>query len=134
MKLQSASAIPRGLTGACPSFIRALSEGDLDSATACFARKGCLITPDATAIEGRDSIRPVLAQMIARQTKVLVEASYSLTGGGVVLARERWRIRVGEPDGGPIDQILDATLVLHWIEDTWKLAIAAPWGWSASGF
>lgn len=50
MKLDSASIVPRGTTGACPSFTQALSRGDLDSAAACFARDGCLITPDATAV------------------------------------------------------------------------------------
>lgn len=133
MKLQNASVLPRGVPGAFPSFTHALGRGDLDSAAACFARNGCLITPDATAVHGRDSVRPVLAQMIARQTMVLVETSNSLRGEGVVLVRERWRIRAGNCEGVPIEQSLNAILVLQRIEDAWKLAIAAPWGWGATG-
>jgi ketosteroid isomerase-like protein len=132
MKLQNASVVPRGVPGACPAFAPALSRGDLDAAAACFARNGCLITPDLTAVHGRDSVRPVLAQMIARRTLVLVETSSSLKGGGVVVARERWRVRGGELEGVPILQTLHAILVLRWIEDSWKLAIAAPWGWGAA--
>lgn len=132
MKLQSASVVPRGVPGACPSFAQALNRGDLDSATACFARNGCLITPDATAVQGRESVRPVLAQLVVQRTKVLVETSNSIRGGEVVLARERWRIRAGEPEGMPIEQTLNAVLVLRWIEDSWKLEIAAPWGWRAT--
>jgi ketosteroid isomerase-like protein len=132
MKLQSASVAPRGLAGACPSFAQALSRGDLDSATACFARNGCLITPDATAVQGRERVRPVLAQMVVRRTKILVEASNSIRGDEVVLTRERWRVRAGEPEGMPTEQTLDAVLVLRWIEGSWKLEIAAPWGWRAT--
>lgn len=133
MKLESASVLPHGPTGVCPSFARALSRGDIDAAAACFARDGCLLTPDATAIHGRDSVRQVLAQMVARRTRVLVEASNSIRGGEVVFARERWRVRAGELEGTPLEQVLDAILVLHWIEGNWKLAIAAPWGWGAAG-
>lgn len=132
MKLESASVAPRVTAGVFPSFAHALNRGDLDAVAACFARNGCLITPDATAVQGRDSVRPVLTQMVAREMKVLVEASNSLRGGEVVLARERWRIRVGELEGVPVEQTHSAILVLRRIEDAWKLAIAAPWGWRAT--
>lgn len=133
MKLKSASAPPRFSSSVCPSFVRALNQGDLGSAAACFARDGCLITPDATAIHGRDSIRPVLAQMVAGGTRIRVEASNSIRAGRLVLARERWLTRTGEVEGLPIEQILGATLVARQIEGAWKLTIAAPWGWGSPG-
>jgi ketosteroid isomerase-like protein len=132
MKLQSARAAPHSVPGVCLPFARALNGGDLDAAAACFARDGCLITPDATAIHGRESVRALLAQMVARRTKVLVEASGSIRGGEVILARERWRVRAGELEGSPIEQILSAVLILRRVEGAWKLAIAAPWGWDAA--
>lgn len=134
MKLRSATIAPRGAPGVCPSFALALNRGDIDSAASCFARNGCLITPDATAINGRESIRVVLAQMVARRTLVLVEASNSIEGGGAILARERWRIRAGEHDGTPLEQTFGAVLVLRQVEGAWKLAIAAPWGWGGTCF
>jgi ketosteroid isomerase-like protein len=133
MKLENAKATPRTPGGACPSFARALNGGDLNAAAACFARDGCLVTPDATAVHGRDGVRSVLAQMVTRQTKILVEESNAIRAGEVAFVRERWRIRAGEPEGASIEQILSAVLILRRIEGAWKLAIAAPWGWAAAG-
>lgn len=108
---------------------RALSLRDLASATACFARDGCLITPDATAIHGRDRIRPVLAQLVARHTEIEVELSSALHGGGVVLANERWKVRSGGIDRPQVTQTWNPTLVLRQTGEDWRLAVAAPWGW-----
>jgi ketosteroid isomerase-like protein len=115
--------------GSCPSFVRALSGGDPDAAAACFARDGCLITPDATAIHGREMIRPLLGQMVLRGTRINVETSTAIWAGEVILARERWRVGTRQAPAGRLEQILDPILVLRRIEAEWKLAIAAPWGW-----
>ncbi len=129
MKVPSAAVEPPRHPRACLPFVQAISLGDLDSATACFARDGCLITPDATAVHGRDRIRPLLAQLVARRMEIRVELSNVVRAGDVVFARERWRVRSGGGEAPQIEQTLDATLVLHRIEAEWKLAIAAPWGW-----
>ena len=130
MKLVSATLDPPHLVRACLPFVQALSLGDLDSATACFARDGCLITPDATSVHGRDRIRPLLAQLVARRTEIKVEFSNVVGAGGVVLAHERWKVRSGGVESPRIEQSLNATLVLRRVEAEWKLAIAAPWGWA----
>jgi ketosteroid isomerase-like protein len=129
MKLTKASAVPRVPVGVCPGFVRALSNGDLEHAAASFARQGCLVTPDATAIHGRERIRPLLSQMIDRQMQISVELSSMIGGGEVVLARERWNVQAGERSGPDFEQTLNPLLVLQRIEGAWKLAIAAPWGW-----
>jgi uncharacterized protein (TIGR02246 family) len=108
------------------AFASALSEGDLERAAACFTRDGCLITPDGTAVHGRDRIRSVLTQMVIRRTQIDVELSSSITAGEVMLVRERWRLRAGE-DGAQLEQTLYPTLVLRQIEGAWKLAVAEPW-------
>lgn len=115
--------------GAHLSFPRAVSAGDLDAAASCFARDGCLITPDATAIHGRESIRRLLAQMIVRHTEIEVELSTAVDAGEVVLIHQRWRIRSGEQGDGRPPQVTDAVLVLRRVEGSWKLSIAAPWGY-----
>jgi ketosteroid isomerase-like protein len=120
---------PSTPAGACPSFTGALNRGDLQSAIACFARDACLITPDATAIHGRDRIRPLLGQMVIRQTEITVESSSTIGAGEVILAQERWRVRAGQPEPARVEQSLDATLVLGLVEAEWKLTIVAPWGW-----
>ena len=107
--------------------MQALNGGDLDAATACFARDGCLITPDATAVHSREHIRPLLAQLVARRTEIEVEFSNLVGAGEVVLASERWRVRSGVEGAPQIEQTLDPTLVCRRIEGEWKLgAIAAP--------
>lgn len=111
------------------SFALGLTSGDLELAAGCFARDGCLITPDATAIHGRDRIRPVLAQLIAARIEIEVELSSAVGGGDVAITSERWRVRLGV-SGERVVQTIHPTLVLRRIDSAWKLAIAAPWGWA----
>lgn len=106
-----------------------MSAGELEAAAQCFARDGCLITPDATAIHGRESIRRVLAQMIVRRTEIEVELTSAVGAGEVVLIHQRWRIRSGEQTDGRFEQIADAILIVRRVEGAWKLSIAAPWGY-----
>jgi ketosteroid isomerase-like protein len=129
MKLRSASPLPRNSTWVCPLFAQALNAGELDVAAACFARDGCLITADATAIYGRERIREVLAQMIGRRTEIRVELSSAVGVGEVVLMHQRWCIGSGERGGERFEQVSDAVLVVRQIEGSWKLSIAAPWGY-----
>jgi uncharacterized protein (TIGR02246 family) len=109
-------------------FAAALNSGDLDVATACFARDACLITPGATAIHGRGEIRSLLAQMIARGSQIEVRFSTVLLAGEVALARQRWTIGSEGAEGARYAQDVSPTLVLRQLDDDWKLAIAMPWG------
>ena len=106
----------------------ALNAGELEAAAACFARDACLITPNATAIHGREEIRLLLAQMIARSSQIEVALSTVLHAGEVALARQRWTIRSQGAEGDCYTQELNPTLVLRRLEANWKLAIAMPWG------
>jgi len=131
MNMENATAAPRApiRDAASRPFVNALSRGDLEGASACFARHGCLITPDATAVHGRDRIRPLLAQLIASGTRIEVEQSSAVAAGDVVVVRERWRLSSGGVEGTRIEQALTATLAISRVEDEWKLAVVAPWGW-----
>jgi ketosteroid isomerase-like protein len=108
-----------------------LSGGKLDLAAACFARDGCLLTPDGTAIHERRHIRPLLAQMIARRIRIEVELSHILLGGDAAFARERWLLSAAGADGSRFEQRTEPALVLRRAEGEWKLAIAAIWGWGS---
>ena len=110
------------------SFAVALGAGDLDVATACFARDGCLITPDATTVRGRASIRPVLAQLILVRTEIAIQLSSVLVVAEAALLRGRLAIRSNGADGARFERITSPILVAHQIEAQWKLQIAAPWG------
>ncbi|HEX8754239.1 MAG TPA: nuclear transport factor 2 family protein [Solirubrobacterales bacterium] len=107
--------------------VDAVNRGDADGASACFTRDGCLITPDATAVHERDRIRPVLSQLISRRAEIEVDLSSVLRAGSVALAYERWQVRSPGLDGSGVEQTLNPTLVLHRLDDDWKLALAALW-------
>jgi ketosteroid isomerase-like protein len=127
MDLLSAPADRRMACLSLPTFIGA---GNLEAATACFARDACLVTQDATAIHDREHIRPLLAQLIARRTRIAVEQSNVLRTGDVALARERWTIAIDAAEGARFEQTCSPTLILRCIEERWKLALVAPWGWA----
>jgi uncharacterized protein (TIGR02246 family) len=107
----------------------AINRSDLEGAASCFAKDACLLTPDATAIRGREEIRPILAQLIARGTRIDVQAASVLEGGEVALGSERWVIRSAAAEGTVFEQSVRPVMVIRRVEGTWKLAVAALWGW-----
>lgn len=127
MNIQNATPAPNPI-GSRLSFADALNAGDLERACACFARDGCLLTPDGTAIHGRERIRDVLLQMVIRRTEIEVELSSTIDAGAVTLASERWKIRSGETDKRRLVQSSNAILILCLVEGEWKLSLLAPWG------
>lgn len=123
-------ATPAPTRMACLSLARLLSTGNLEGAASCFARDSCLLTPDATAIHDRRHIRPVLAQLIARRSLIEVVHSNVIVAGAVAFARERWSITASGTAGTPFEQSCEPTLVLRELEGSWKISIAALWGWA----
>ncbi len=116
---------------ACLSLAQLLSAGNLEGAAACFARDSCLLTPDATAIHDREHIRPVLAQLIARRARIEVAHSNVIVAGDVAFVRERWLVNASGAAGSRFEQACDPSLVLRELEGSWKIAIAALWGWGS---
>jgi ketosteroid isomerase-like protein len=116
----------------CLLFPALLNTAKLDGALACFGKEACLLTQDATAIHGRERIRPILAQLIARRAQIIVEMSNVLVAGDVAMAREHWRIGIDGVEGARFEQSCDPGLILHRIEGLWKLALLAPWGWGGT--
>jgi ketosteroid isomerase-like protein len=110
-------------------FLAAINGSDLESATYWFARDACLLTPDATAVRGRHEIRPILRQLIAAESQIEVRERSVITAGHVALGLERWSVASKGATGGagPFVRDLTPTLVLRWLEGTWKLAVAMPW-------
>jgi uncharacterized protein (TIGR02246 family) len=112
-----------------PALATALSSGDLEAATACFARDGCLLTADATTIRGREDIRAVLRQLISMSADVQVEQRALLVSGEIALAAEHWTTRFLAYSGATYARSRSTSTVLRRVEGIWKLQIAAPWGW-----
>jgi ketosteroid isomerase-like protein len=91
-----------------------------------------MLTQDATAIHTRERIRPVLAQLIARHTRIEVEQCCVLAAGDIALATERWTIALDGAEDSRFEQFCTPTLILHRIEERWKLGVVAPWGWGSA--
>jgi ketosteroid isomerase-like protein len=109
------------------AFAASISRGDLDGAAYCFAKDACLVTPDATAVRGREEIRPILHQLIALESRIEVQASSVLAAGEVALGTERWALTSHGSEGDSFTRALTPLLVLRQLEDVWKLAVALPW-------
>jgi ketosteroid isomerase-like protein len=112
------------------AFATSITRGDLDAAAYCFAKDACLVTPDATAVRGRDEIRPILHQLIVLGSRIDVQESSVLLAGEVAFGSERWVVTSPGSEGGPFTRALTPLLVLRQLEDVWKLAVALPW-WRA---
>jgi ketosteroid isomerase-like protein len=105
-----------------------ISRGDLDAAAHCFAKDACLLTPDATAVRGREEIKPILHQLIVARSQIEVQDSSIVLAGVVALCNERWQVTSAGSEGAPFTRTLTPTMVMREIEGAWKLAVAMPWG------
>ncbi|MGN6557965.1 MAG: YybH family protein [Solirubrobacterales bacterium] len=124
MRVLSTDASPQESTRA---LAESISRGDLEAAARCFAKDACLVTPDATAVKGREEIRPILRQLIASGSQIEVQESSVVLAGEVALGTERWVITTPSSEGRPFTRSLTPTMVLRRLEGVWKLAVAIPW-------
>lgn len=108
-------------------FADSINRSDLDAATNCFAKDACLLTPDATAIRGREEIRPILHQLIVIGARIEVQESSVVRAGEVALGTERWAFTSPGTEDIPFTRTLSPTLVMRRLEGVWKLAVAMPW-------
>jgi ketosteroid isomerase-like protein len=124
MAVIASARTPRESTRALAA---AISRGDLDAGARCFAKDACLLTPDATAVRGREEIKPILHQLIVAGSQIEVQDSSIVLAGEVALGSERWVVTSVGTEGSPFTRTLTPTVVLRQIEDAWKVAVAMPW-------
>ena len=125
-------SIPTETPPTVATLIAAINAGQLALAADCFARDACLLTPDATAIRGREEIRRILAQLIDLRTRIELLESNVLSGADVATLIQRWRIISPGVGSRAFVQETRPLLALRRLERNWKLAIAAPWGWRSA--
>lgn len=125
MAVLEGARTPRESTRALAASI---SRGDLDAAAHCFTKDACLITPDSTAVRGREEIKPILHQLIVAGSQIEVQESSIVIAGEVALGTERWQVTSAGSEGTPFTRALTPTMVLRQLEGAWKLAVAMPWG------
>jgi len=124
MAVIAGARTPRESTRALAASI---TRGDLDAAAHCFAKDACLLTPDATAVRGREEIKPILHQLIVAGSQIEVQDSSIVLAGDVALGSERWIVASAGSEGSPFTRTLTPTVVLRQIEEVWKVAVAMPW-------
>src|SRR3954471_5133220 len=110
MAVLSGAKTPQESTRA---FALSISRGDLDAAAYCFAKDACLVTPDATAVRGRDEIRPILHQLILLESQIEVQESSIFAGGEVALGTESWVVTSLGSEGAPFTRSLTPMVVLQ---------------------
>jgi len=124
MAVIAGARTPRESTRALAASI---SRGDLDAAAHCFTKDACLLTPDATAVRGREEIKSILHQLIVAGSQIEVQESSIVLAGEVALGSERWLVSSPGSDGSRFNRTLTPTMVLRQLEGVWKLAVAMPW-------
>jgi ketosteroid isomerase-like protein len=124
MAVLSGATSPQESTRA---FAQSITAGNLEAAAYTFAKDACLVTPDATAVRGREEIRPILHQLIASGTQIEVQESSIVLAGEVALGTERWLLSVPASEGELLTRTLTPTIVLRQVEGVWKIAVAMPW-------
>lgn len=125
MAVIEGASTPRESTRALAASI---SRGDLDGAAHCFAKDACLLTPDATAVRGRQEIRTILHQLIVARSQIEVQESSIVLAGEVALGNEVWQVTSSGSEDSTFTRTLTPTMVMREIEGVWKLAVAMPWG------
>jgi ketosteroid isomerase-like protein len=108
------------------AFAAALSMGDLDQATACLCRESCLVTPDSTAVAGRNRIRDILKQLIAQRLEIATQSATVVEAGDIAYVTQGWRTRI-ETAGGPLRQEFFPVFIAHRSGEEWRIAVAIPW-------
>jgi ketosteroid isomerase-like protein len=116
----------------CLSLAFLLNRGDLGGASAWIARDACLLTPDATAVHGREGVRTVLAQLIAGEPRIELECRRLLVARDTAVSRERWIVTSNGAGSARATGLLLPTLCLQRIEGAWKLTVLVLWGWGSS--
>jgi uncharacterized protein (TIGR02246 family) len=120
----ASSTVPHEVTRA---FAEALSAAELDRAISFFADDGCIVTPDATVVHGRDGIRAILAQLTARHVQLRVTPESMQMVGELALCSERWAFTYACNDTGPFTQDSYSKVLLRRSDREWQLSIVAPW-------
>jgi uncharacterized protein (TIGR02246 family) len=108
------------------AFVSAIARGDTALAATLVSRDACLITPDSTAINGRDAIRTILQQLVKLRLRVDDDSTHWVIAGDTALGRGAWRGR-SDHNGTELAQHWNATIVLRRREGSWRIQIIAPW-------
>lgn len=116
-----------GAEAVARSFGQALLAGDADAAGSYFAPDAHILTPDGTAIAGREHVIAMLRQITASDQELEIRVGRTLVAGAVAMATQFWRRSTPEAASPSYASSSVARLVLARSEERWEIAIASPW-------
>jgi hypothetical protein len=71
----------------------------------------------------------VLVQLPIGGTRVEADPPHVLAAGEAALVSARWHFASPAPGNAEFRHSTEAVLALSRVEGSWKVSIAAPWGW-----
>jgi uncharacterized protein (TIGR02246 family) len=110
------------------AFARAVSAGDLETASCLFAEDARFLMADGQLVEGRAAIREVLQALLSNQPKMSVEIERMIETPRGAVGSERWTMSFEGEGEEPIEQSGRSTVVFARAGAGWEILIDAPWG------
>jgi len=104
-----------------------LTDGDLDSVVALYEPDACFLPESGEPLAGRERIRPMLAELIARKTELHGEVVKVMTVGDVAVLYTDWQGQGLDGSAKVIEYRSRAIEVLRRQPDgKWKLIVGDP--------
>ena len=109
--------------------IKAVNEGNLDAAVACYETDAILIVHPGQVATGAKAIREAFAEFIAMKTTITSQTHKIIPTGDIVLFISRWTANGTAPDGAAVKMGGTSSDVLRRQPDgRWLIAIDNPFG------
>ena len=104
-----------------------LNAGDTDAVAALYDEEAILVADPKKIVRGRAAIRDGLANMLAAQPRLRLNAERVVRNGDVAILYSDWTITVARPDGQRVSMEMRPTVVARRRADgTWAIVIDDP--------
>lgn len=109
--------------------VKAVNQGDLDAAVACYEAQAILIVQSGQVATGTKALRDALTGFIDMKTTIVTETYKVNQTGDLALYSSRWSATGTAPDGVPVKMGGTSSDVLRRQADgRWLIAIDNPFG------
>lgn len=109
--------------------IKAINEGNLDAAVACYEAQAIFVVQPGQVATGTKALRDALAGFITMKTTITAETYKIMQTGDLALYTAKWNATGTAPDGAPVKLNGTSSDVLRRQADgRWLIAIDNPFG------
>jgi uncharacterized protein (TIGR02246 family) len=111
------------------SFSHHLNAGELDAVMALYASEANFVAASGEILCGRERIRPVIAGLIARKTRMYGRVLQVVRAGDVAVLYTNWEGSSVEPSGARIEyRSRSVEVVRRQPDGSWQLVVGDPGG------